>query len=224
MADRPARDAAGGSLRSAVAELIPDFRARAAGWTVVIGNSTAFFAWLDPAVAKELIGDDLDFVSTSMWAPLGQAVPQRSGRFTVSGRWPFNSGCPHASWLQVGVIVTDGKIRGTAAVAIGQDADTQRSWRRLRGRWPRPGRSCLTPSPTCGAQPAGGTSRASRSGSASGWPRTRPSGPARRPSTGSSGWRIGRRLRASSAAALFRDIHTAGQHILFSASRDQAFC
>ena len=29
-----------------------------AGWTIVIGNSTAFFAWLDPAVARELIGDE----------------------------------------------------------------------------------------------------------------------------------------------------------------------
>jgi alkylation response protein AidB-like acyl-CoA dehydrogenase len=77
-----------------------------AGWTVVIGNSTAFFAWLDPAVAKELIGGDPDFVSTSMWAPLGQAAPDGSGRFAVSGRWPFNSGCPHAAWLQVGVMVT----------------------------------------------------------------------------------------------------------------------
>ena len=28
-----------------------------AGWTIVIGNSTAFFAWLDPAVAKELIDE-----------------------------------------------------------------------------------------------------------------------------------------------------------------------
>jgi indole-3-acetate monooxygenase len=28
-----------------------------AGWTMVIGNSTAFFAWLEPAVAKELIAD-----------------------------------------------------------------------------------------------------------------------------------------------------------------------
>jgi len=147
------------SLRSAVADLVPDFRARAgeaeqlrtmpadlvrrakaaglfrlnlprslggfeldpattaeifeeisradgsAGWTIVIGNSTAFFAWLDPAVARELIGDHPDFVSTSMWAPLGQATPERPGRFTVSGRWPFNSGCPHAAWLQVGVFV-----------------------------------------------------------------------------------------------------------------------
>ena len=77
-----------------------------AGWTTVIGNSTAFFAWLDPAVAKELIGGDPDFVSTSMWAPLGHAAPDGSGRFAVSGRWPFNSGCPHAAWLQVGVMVT----------------------------------------------------------------------------------------------------------------------
>jgi len=77
-----------------------------AGWTIVIGNSTAFFAWLDPAVARELIADQPDFVSTSMWAPLGQATRQNGG-FEVSGRWPFNSGCPHASWLQVGVLVTE---------------------------------------------------------------------------------------------------------------------
>ena len=77
-----------------------------AGWTLVIGNSTAFFAWLDPVVAKDLIGPQPDFVSTSMWAPLGQATAQPGG-FTVSGRWPFNSGCPHATWLQVGVLVTE---------------------------------------------------------------------------------------------------------------------
>jgi alkylation response protein AidB-like acyl-CoA dehydrogenase len=77
-----------------------------AGWTIVIGNSTAFFAWLDPAVARELIGEHPDFVSTSMWAPLGRAIPNHDGSgFAVSGRWPFNSGCPHADWLQVGVLV-----------------------------------------------------------------------------------------------------------------------
>jgi alkylation response protein AidB-like acyl-CoA dehydrogenase len=78
-----------------------------AGWTLVTGNSTAFFAWLDPVVAKELIGNQPGFVSTSMWAPLGQATAQPGG-FAVSGRWPFNSGCPHATWLQVGVLVTEG--------------------------------------------------------------------------------------------------------------------
>jgi indole-3-acetate monooxygenase len=86
-----------------------------AGWTIVIGNSTAFFAWLDPAVAKELIGQDPDFVSTSMWAPLGQATAKGPGGFTVSGRWPFNSGCPHAAWFQVGVFVTDSGAPRTLA-------------------------------------------------------------------------------------------------------------
>jgi len=78
-----------------------------AGWTVLIGNSTAFFAWLEPAVAKEMIGDNPDFASTSMFGPMGQAVPDGDG-FSVSGRWPFNSGCPHSEWLQVGVFVMDG--------------------------------------------------------------------------------------------------------------------
>jgi indole-3-acetate monooxygenase len=76
-----------------------------AGWTVLIGNSTAFFAWLDPAVAKEMIGDDLGFCSTSMFGPLGRARGSGDDALTVSGRWPFNSGCPHAEWLQVGVLV-----------------------------------------------------------------------------------------------------------------------
>jgi alkylation response protein AidB-like acyl-CoA dehydrogenase len=76
-----------------------------AGWTVLIGNSTAFFAWLDPTVAKEMIGDDPDFCSTSMFGPFGRAVDSGDDAFTVSGRWPFNSGCPHAEWLQVGVFV-----------------------------------------------------------------------------------------------------------------------
>jgi indole-3-acetate monooxygenase len=86
-----------------------------AGWTVVIGNSTAFFAWLDPAVAKEMIGDNPNVVSTSMWAPCGQATPNQARGYEVTGRWPFNSGCPHADWLQVGVLVTDSPARTSPA-------------------------------------------------------------------------------------------------------------
>ena len=79
-----------------------------AGWTVLIGNTTAFFAWLDPAVATEMIAGRPDFASTSMFGPYGQAVPDGEG-FRISGRWPFNSGCPHAEWLQVGVFIMDGQ-------------------------------------------------------------------------------------------------------------------
>jgi alkylation response protein AidB-like acyl-CoA dehydrogenase len=81
-----------------------------AGWTLLIGNATAFFAWLDPAVAKGMIGDDPDFCSTSMFGPMGRAVPDGDDAFVVSGRWPFNSGCPHSEWLQVGVFVLDGDM------------------------------------------------------------------------------------------------------------------
>jgi len=79
-----------------------------AGWTVLIGNSTAFFAWLDPSAAKAMIGTNIDFCSTSMFGPFGRAFPNGTDSFTVSGRWPFNSGCPHSEWLQVGVFVMDG--------------------------------------------------------------------------------------------------------------------
>ena len=76
-------------------------------WTVLIGNSTAFFAWLDPHAAKEMLGASTDVASTSMFAPLGRA--RRDGDdLVIDGRWPFNSGCVHADWYQTGVVVMDG--------------------------------------------------------------------------------------------------------------------
>ncbi|HEV2068958.1 MAG TPA: acyl-CoA dehydrogenase family protein [Acidimicrobiales bacterium] len=78
-----------------------------AGWTVLIGNSTAFFAWLEPQTAKEMLGACTDVASTSMFAPLGRA--RRDGdHLVIDGRWPFNSGCIHADWYQTGVVVMDG--------------------------------------------------------------------------------------------------------------------
>ncbi len=80
-----------------------------AGWTVLIGNSTTFFAWLEPSVARSMIGNNSGFCSTSMFAPMGHARPEGKGMFSVTGRWPFNSGCLHSEWLQVGVFVMDGE-------------------------------------------------------------------------------------------------------------------
>ena len=77
-----------------------------AGWTVLIGNSTAFFAWLDPGIVRAMVGDASDIVSTSMFAPMGHA--RRDGDdLVIDGRWPFNSGCVHADWYQVGVTLMD---------------------------------------------------------------------------------------------------------------------
>jgi alkylation response protein AidB-like acyl-CoA dehydrogenase len=78
------------------------------GWTILIGNNTAFFAWLEPAVAAELIGPNPDFAATCMFSPSGRAVPDGEGAFLVEGRWPFSSGCRHADFLQTGVLVMDG--------------------------------------------------------------------------------------------------------------------
>lgn len=78
-----------------------------AGWTVLIGNSTAFFAWLEPHAAKEMLGESTDVASTSMFAPVGRA--RRDGdELVIDGRWPFNSGCIHADWYQTAVVVMDG--------------------------------------------------------------------------------------------------------------------
>src|SRR3954470_14786851 len=77
-----------------------------AGWTTLIGNSTAFFAWLEPAAAQEMLGGNRDVVSTSMFAPMGRAS-RDGGDLVVEGRWPFNSGCVHADWYQTAVVVTN---------------------------------------------------------------------------------------------------------------------
>jgi alkylation response protein AidB-like acyl-CoA dehydrogenase len=77
-------------------------------WTTMIGNSTLFFAWLDPDVARDMLAGEAAVSSTSMFAPLGRAVPTSRDAVKLSGRWPFNSGCDHAEWNQVGMFVMDG--------------------------------------------------------------------------------------------------------------------
>jgi indole-3-acetate monooxygenase len=77
------------------------------GWSIMIGNSTTFLAWLDPGVARELIRTDAAGAASCVLAPLGRAVPDRDG-YAVAGRWPFTSGCLHASWMLTGVVVMDG--------------------------------------------------------------------------------------------------------------------
>jgi alkylation response protein AidB-like acyl-CoA dehydrogenase len=78
-----------------------------AGWTILIGNTTAFLAWLEPAVARAFAGDTIA-PAASAFPPKAAAIPDGRGGFTISGRWSFNSGCPHADWFSNGVMVMDG--------------------------------------------------------------------------------------------------------------------
>jgi indole-3-acetate monooxygenase len=79
------------------------------GWVAAIGaGAPAFTAWLEPDVATALFGSDADFLSATIFAPTGRAVPDGGGRFDVGGRWPFASGVRHAEWILGGVVVFDG--------------------------------------------------------------------------------------------------------------------
>ena len=70
----------------------------AVGWTVMIGATGAAFAGhLPQDRAEEVFGDPTTIVGGSV-IPRGQAESVDGG-FTVSGRWPFASGCLHATWL-----------------------------------------------------------------------------------------------------------------------------
>lgn len=76
-----------------------------AGWTILIGNGSAFLAWLDPAVAAELTGD---LIGGGVFAPFGKLTPDGAGKFGLTGRWSFCSGSPHADLFFNGANVFDG--------------------------------------------------------------------------------------------------------------------
>jgi indole-3-acetate monooxygenase len=78
-----------------------------AGWCTMIGVDGGYMsAYIDQAVAREMY-KDLDSVTAITFAPPGKAVKTRDG-FIVNGRWPFGSGCQHATWLIGHFVIFDG--------------------------------------------------------------------------------------------------------------------
>ncbi len=79
------------------------------GWIGSIGaGGPAFTAWLDPAVARDVLGPNADLSIATVFAPTGQLRPGDGGVHDLSGRWPFASGCRHAHWFFTGAFVFDG--------------------------------------------------------------------------------------------------------------------
>ena len=77
------------------------------GWCVVIGADGGYMtAYIDQAVAREMYSD-IDAVTAVTFAPPGTAVKKGDG-FIVNGRWPFASGCQHASWMVGHFVIFDG--------------------------------------------------------------------------------------------------------------------
>lgn len=78
-----------------------------AGWCTMIGIDGGYMtAFIDQAVAREMYRD-LDAVTAITFAPPGKAVRTKGG-YIASGRWPFGSGCQHASWLIGHFLIFDG--------------------------------------------------------------------------------------------------------------------
>jgi alkylation response protein AidB-like acyl-CoA dehydrogenase len=80
----------------------------AAGWCGLIGQATAFFGWLEPAVAKEFLDGAPHLCAATVFAPTGRPVLGGDGTYTIEGRWTFASGCLHSELVQLGVLVMDG--------------------------------------------------------------------------------------------------------------------
>jgi alkylation response protein AidB-like acyl-CoA dehydrogenase len=77
------------------------------GWCAMIGNDGGYMtAYIDQTVASEMYAD-IDSVTAVTFAPPGKAMKTGDG-FTVSGRWPFASGCQHATWLIGHFAIFDG--------------------------------------------------------------------------------------------------------------------
>jgi indole-3-acetate monooxygenase len=69
-----------------------------AGWCAMIGVDGGYLtAYIDQTVAREMY-TDIDSVTAVTFAPPGTAVKKGDG-FIVNGRWPFASGCQHATWM-----------------------------------------------------------------------------------------------------------------------------
>lgn len=73
------------------------------GWIAMIGATTGVVsAYLPEDVARDVYRPGV--VTGGVVAPRGTAIATGEG-YTVTGRWPFASGCEHSQWLICGCLV-----------------------------------------------------------------------------------------------------------------------
>jgi len=92
------------------------------GWCLTLGSSHAWVvASLFPEhVQAEMFGHDGDFRCPHPAAPTGTATPVEGG-YRLSGKWPYASGIPYATWALGGALVPpaeDGAEPRTIVFAI----------------------------------------------------------------------------------------------------------
>ena len=82
------------------------------GWTSMILNTTFFSCWLEPDVSRAMLATDPDLGMAGLFSPIGQTEPAGDGAVRLTGRFPFNSGSPHATWFCEGAFMpgADGEM------------------------------------------------------------------------------------------------------------------
>ena len=78
-----------------------------AAWVAMIGATTgALAAYMTPAAAREVFGDE-DSIVTGVYAPMGRASVEGDA-YRVSGQWKWNSGGQNSHWIAGGCLLTEG--------------------------------------------------------------------------------------------------------------------
>jgi alkylation response protein AidB-like acyl-CoA dehydrogenase len=77
----------------------------ATGWTIsVLAAAPVILGFLPAATYDEIYANGPDLISAGVFAPKGTAVRKGDG-WRVTGRWPFVTGCHHASQIFVHCVV-----------------------------------------------------------------------------------------------------------------------
>lgn len=79
----------------------------AAGWNLMIAQGSVIFtAWFPGETAREIYLLHQEAIVCGALSPPGRAMPGEGG-YRVTGRWPFASGCNHATWFVGSAFIYD---------------------------------------------------------------------------------------------------------------------
>ena len=101
---------------SAVAEGCPS-----TGWVLGVMHAHSWMMAHFPREAQEEVyGADPDTMISAVIGPRGKAVRAADGSYSLSGFWPFGSGCQHSRWLLLGAetVDADGAAAGPADLLV----------------------------------------------------------------------------------------------------------
>jgi alkylation response protein AidB-like acyl-CoA dehydrogenase len=93
-----------GGLELSAADVVPMIETMAAadssvGWVTMIGTSSSTFCTRAPrAVLERIYLQDPDAFVVGVGTPAGRGEKVK-GKYRISGRWPFASGCQNAQWI-----------------------------------------------------------------------------------------------------------------------------